>query len=245
MKQKNFKQLYKEHKEKLTDKWSMYLDEWDGLFEAFRDKEISLLEVGIQNGGSLEIWSKYFLNAKHIVGCDIDINCNYLEYADPRISLVIGDINSDKCQQDIQKNVKSFDIFIDDGSHTSGDTISTFSRYFKNVKDGGLYIVEDLHCSYWKDYGGGLYEPYSSISFFKRLADIINYEHWRISQPRKYLLNEFSEYFSVNFDDSELSKIHSIEFVNSLCVIKKLTQRSNELGNRVIAGNIETYLLEG
>jgi hypothetical protein len=46
------------------------------------------------------------------------------------------------------------------------------------VKDGGLYIVEDVQTSYWPKYGGGPlgspgYER-SCMRWFKELADSVN-----------------------------------------------------------------------
>jgi len=69
---KTLKQLFLEHQGKVSDKWSLYLDEWDRFFKPYRDQSINLLEIGIQNGGSLEIWSRYFPKAGKLVGCDID-----------------------------------------------------------------------------------------------------------------------------------------------------------------------------
>ena len=63
---------------KISDKWSSYLTYYDLLFHPIRNLPIQLLEIGIQNGGSVEIWAQYFDNAIAIVGCDIDRRCNAL-----------------------------------------------------------------------------------------------------------------------------------------------------------------------
>lgn len=34
-------------------------------------EHIAVVEVGVQNGGSLELWDEYFFRANAIVGCDI------------------------------------------------------------------------------------------------------------------------------------------------------------------------------
>ena len=47
-----------------------YIPEYERLFEPYRDKEINILEIGIAYGESLELWDKYFNNAK-IFGADI------------------------------------------------------------------------------------------------------------------------------------------------------------------------------
>jgi len=117
--------------------------------------------------------------------------------------------------------------------------VSTKSGEVHHVSDSGIYVVEDLHTSYWKDFEGGLHEPLSAMAFFKRLADIVNYEHWRNNKPRKNLVKEFTTHFGVDFDDYDLARIHSIEFVNSLCVIKKLPAENNVIGQRIITGSEE------
>ncbi|MDR0457484.1 MAG: hypothetical protein LBH10_00420, partial [Burkholderiaceae bacterium] len=84
-------ELYNRHKGKASDKWSIYLREYDRLFINYRDKELALLEIGIQNGGSLEVLAQYFQNAKNLVGCDINEKCADLTYEDPRVSVLCGD----------------------------------------------------------------------------------------------------------------------------------------------------------
>lgn len=236
---KSLLELYGEHQGKVSDKWLIYLAEYDRLFSGFRDRAVRMLEIGIQNGGSLEIWNKYFPNAQVLVGCDINPDCAKLTYDEPRIQLVIGDANTDAVENKILGHSTNFDLIIDDGSHTSSDIAKSFARYFRHLNEGGLFVAEDLHCSYWKEYEGGLYYPYSSMAFFKRLADVVNHEHWGIAKERRQLLRGFSEKFSLQFDEAELANIHSIEFFNSACVVRKLQAVSNVLGERVIAGRHE------
>ena len=159
-----------------------------------------------------------------------------LTYDDFRIKVVVGDANTDVAEADILRHSPHFDLIIDDGSHTSGDIIKSFARYFRHLNNGGMFVAEDLHCSYWENYEGGLYYPYSSIAFFKRLADVVNHEHWGIEKDRKQLLSGFSEHFETVFDESDLADIHAIEFFNSVCVVHKRKRRSNVLGERLIAG---------
>lgn len=233
---KTIKEIFNDHKGKFSDKWTIYLDEWDRLFEIYHDDQINLLEIGIQNGGSLEVWAKYFSKAKRIIGCDIDEKCRELKFNDSRISVVVGDANTDECTIEILERSPTFDIIIDDGSHRSSDIICSFDRYFPHLMDGGLYIVEDLHTSYWKDYEGGLYDPNSSMSFFKRLADVINHEHWRNNESRKSYLAEYINNLGIKIEETDLERIHSIEIVNSMCVIKKDLPSKNELGKRIVVG---------
>jgi hypothetical protein len=232
-------QLYEQHKGKMSDKWSLYLREWDRLFSSYRDQPVRLLEIGVQNGGSLEIWASYFSKAIKIIGCDIDQKCARLKFNDPRVSVIIGDINSEKCRKSIIQQSSSFDIIIDDGSHKSSDVIRTFARYFPQLSDDGIYVIEDLHTSYWTDFEGGLNQPFSSIAFIKRLVDVGNYEHWMTNTHRRHLFEQFEDKYKLKLTEMELSKIHSIEIMNSLCIIRKAPADKNILGIRLVSGTIE------
>lgn len=223
----------------MSDKWSLYLDEYEKLFAPFRESPICLLEIGIQNGGSLEIWGHYFLRATRLVGCDVNPDCRDIVYDDTRMSVVIGDANNDHTITEIIDKSESFDIIIDDGSHRSSDIVKTFANYFRCLANGGIFTVEDLHCSYWSDFEGGLYAPYSALSFFKRLADVVAQEHWGINKSSPELLSGFSERYGVTFDSYSLEHIHFIEFINSMCVIRKSSPRNNRLGRRIISGATE------
>jgi len=232
--------LYNNHDGKLSDKWELYVKAWDDLFASKRCAPLNILEIGIQNGGSLEIWAKYFSNAINVVGVDINPRCNELVFDDPRIHFVLGDANDDKTINRITKLSKRFEIIIDDGSHISDDIIKTFFRYFSLLEDDGIFIIEDLHASYWEAFDGGLFHRTSSMSFFKKLVDILNFEHWKTPLSIKNYLIEFQEYFNNNFSETLFSKIYSIEFLNSMVIIRKRPYSENLLGRRYMSGSIET-----
>ena len=239
MKGKTLAQLYAEHEGKVSDKWSLSISEYDRIFKGYRFKPIRMLEIGIQNGGSLEILAKYFQNGKKFIGCDINPECSILNYNDPRISVVVGDANSDDVQSIIKRYSAEFDIVIDDGSHLSRDIIKSFVRYFPALVDGGLFVAEDLHCSYWKEYEGGLFDPFSSISFFKRLADVVNYDYWGVERQQKEIFKGFIAKYEIELDNDILDQVHSVEFINSICIVRKCKKVNNLLGARFIAGTIE------
>ncbi len=197
---------------------------------------VRLLEIGIQNGGSLDILAKYFQYAPIILGCDINPACGSLRYEDPRIHVVVGDANADETEELIAAVSESFDIVVDDGSHRSGDIVHLFVRYFPRLNEGGVFIVEDLHCSYWEQFEGGLLDPWSSLAFFKRLVDVLNHEHWGVPHARMDILRSFEARYGVHLGEVLLAQIHSIEFFNSVCVISKRPHVENVLGPRLVVG---------
>lgn len=237
-----YRNVFEQHSGKFSDKWTSYLDIYSNLLDGRRDQIKSILEIGVQNGGSLEIWSEYLPEAKQIVGCDIEQKCGQLIFQDSRISVIVGDVNSQTIVDDISKNFINFDLIVDDGSHISSDVVRSFWQYFPLLTPGGIYVIEDLHASYWKDFEGGLGHPSSSMHFFKLVADLLNYEHWGIEVDAHELFNDFV-YIDYTSSSSILSSIYSIQFFNSVCVIQKTSSPKQSLGRRVGAGS-EAFVLE-
>ena len=231
--------LYQTHSGKISDRWRAYIIQYDLLFAPWRDRPVRMLEIGIQNGGSLEIWARYFPNAKVLLGCDINPLCTNLTYDDPRIHIIVGDASSENTERQILAVSSEWDIIIEDGSHQSRHIVDAFARFFPQISAGGMFIAEDLHCSYWREFGGGLADPFSSVAFFKRLADLVSFEHWGIPMSRAEYLAGFAKHYGCHFDDASLAQVHSVEFINSQCVIVKRPASDGSLGPRLIVGKIE------
>jgi hypothetical protein len=222
---------------KVSDKWASYLSYYDQLFSLLRDEPLKLLEIGVQNGGSLETWSQYFNNATLLLGCDIDPKCAELLYSDPRINIVVGDANSAATYQKVVGISSTFNIIIDDGSHKSNDIINSFINYFPQLCPGGLYVVEDTCCLYMDDFGGGVLNEFGASSFFKRLTDVINYQFWKDEVSISTYLRTFFDLCSTPAFIMD-GWIESIEFRNSIICIKKALKPSHEkLGERIIVGS--------
>ena len=45
---------------RVIHKWEHYFEIYDRHFNSFRNKEIVILEIGIFQGGSLQMWKNYF-----------------------------------------------------------------------------------------------------------------------------------------------------------------------------------------
>ena len=233
--EKTLTDLYSAHDGKLAHKWASYLKNYEEIFKPYRGKPIDLLEIGVQNGGSLEIWSEYFAQARNIIGCDINENCRNLSFSHAAVTVVVGDANVSSVVEKITAITSGFDIVIDDGSHISSDIIKSFLLYFPAVREGGIYVAEDLCCSYWPAWEGGLFEPKSSYAFFKLLVDVINFEHWPHRTFREDYLRSITG-DAINGLETVLAEIHSVEFRNSLCIIRKKASAENIIGPTWVSG---------
>ena len=223
---------------KVSTKWDSYLPLYDKWLAPFRNDSVNLLEIGVQNGGSLEIWSQYFERAKVLIGCDINPAVANLKYSDERIHVIPHSATTPVAQTTVDTLAPDgFDVIVDDGSHRSLDTISNFLTYFPRLKAGGLYFVEDMHCAYWSEYGGGLFNCRSASTFFKSLADVVNSEHFRGGANLSLLFESFFNDGTVPALFTENS-IMSVHFYNSVFIIEKSPPgRSPCLGEVVIVGD--------
>jgi cephalosporin hydroxylase len=154
-------------------KWSHYFDIYDRHFSAFRNKDIVILEIGVENGGSLLMWRHYFGEKAKIYGVDIDPECANLNLGN-NIEIIIGSQSDREFLRELKNKIPKIDILIDDGGHHMEQQIITFEELFDHISDDGIYLCEDLHTSYWYTFGGGYKNPNSFIEYSKNFIDYLN-----------------------------------------------------------------------
>jgi len=204
-----------------SDKWEHYFHIYDYLFGRFYGSRVNYLEIGVQNGGSLEIAQKLFETESLIVGIDIDINCKYLEgkVAD---KIIIGS-QIDSCVLTEASKYGPFDIIIDDGSHIQKHMIISFLELFPFLAQDGIYVIEDTHTNYSPShqesfFGIGLYD------YFKGLSERLNLDFLN-SQLRKDRFKVPRDLRpEINKIPDIVNEIFSIEFFDSVIAIKKRTK---------------------
>jgi len=143
-------------------KWIHYFDIYHRHMDPYRQQgHLSFLEIGVQNGGSAQMWKTYFSESIFsYTGIDIDPKCKQLEH--DGFEIVIGDQgDTDFLERFIRRN-DTYDIILDDGGHTMDQQINSFKALFKYLNNGGIYIVEDTHTSYMSSHGGGLGRPWKT-----------------------------------------------------------------------------------
>lgn len=230
--------LYGNHRGKVSQRWESYLTVLDRTLAPRRLDPVRMLEVGVQNGGSLEVWAGYFGDALVLVGNDIDLRCRDLTFSDPRVHLVVGDITDAQVQREVAGHAERFDVIMDDGSHRSADIIAAFVALFPVLEEGGTYVIEDLHCSYYASFGGGLFTQRSALGFLRRLVDVVNHDHWGLERTASEHLQPLVDVpLPQPFLDA-LPTIASVEFHDSMCVIRRDHGPRPRLGNRIVAGEV-------
>jgi hypothetical protein len=150
-------------------KWQHYLDIYERHFSQYRNKPFFFLEIGVLDGGSLDMWRRYFGAEATIVGIDVNKEC--ANRVDPPNMVRIGSQADPKFLQDIINEFGAPDVVLDDGSHMASHQRASFDSIFGSVKDGGLYIIEDMHTSYWPEWEGGFKRSGSAIEYVKQMVD--------------------------------------------------------------------------
>ena len=122
-----------------------------------KNKNISLIEIGIFTGGSLKLWKEYFTNPKKIVGVDITT-----QYLSDKYSNIEGIeyYFQDAYTDEFVKKFENFDIIIDDGPHTLQSQIEAIRMYLPKLNRGGIFVIEDIQDYSWFKY---LIEEFKTI----------------------------------------------------------------------------------
>jgi len=188
----------------LINKWQHYFDVYERHLSRFRGQEITILEIGVSQGGSLQMWRNYFGSEAKIYGIDVDPRCK--DFEEENVEIFIGSQSDRKFLQGVVRQIPPIDILIDDGGHTMQQQIISFEELFDKVKPKGVYIVEDLHTSYWLKFGGGHRRRGTFIEYSKNFIDYLNAWH---SKQRTLRKNTFT------------TSVRSLHYYDSMLVIEK------------------------
>ena len=160
---------------KKITKWTHYFPVYEKHFKPLTDKPIKILEIGILNGGSLQMWRKYFHPDSVIVGIDINPDCKVHE--EDGVHVRIGDQSDPEFLQSLIDEFGKFDLVIDDGSHQVSHVNKTFQFLYPKIQNTGIYLIEDTHAAYWSSHGGSMDNPETINNVSKSMVDKINAEH--------------------------------------------------------------------
>lgn len=160
--------------QRTISKWPHYFPIYEKHFARFRNRPCRLLEIGVDRGGSLRLWKRWLGPLAKIIGVDINPEC--AKHAEPQVEVLIGA----QADPEFLARVLALgipDIIIDDGSHRQLDVLKSFEFLYQRMSSSGVYVIEDIHASYWPEFDGGLRRPGATIEWCKELIDDLN-GHW-------------------------------------------------------------------
>jgi len=132
-----------------TDKGTLhsYIETYERILSKYIGKKSSILEVGVQYGGSSLLWHEY-LEDSNLVMADIkdQIGKNILDRLNQeRYKFHIFDAYTKESLEKIkEENPEGFDILIDDGPHTLESQKFFIKNYISLAKENSVMIIEDI-----------------------------------------------------------------------------------------------------
>lgn len=122
-----------------------------------------LLEIGCFKGASLKMWDRIYKHKCDIHCIDLFLNPELMTERECREAGFIPHQGDQGDVTFLQSINKQFDVIIDDGSHNAHHQLISFKQLFRsNLKSGGIYVIEDLHCNK---------EPYYYSDMINKLED--------------------------------------------------------------------------
>ncbi len=214
----DLEQYFVSNQERLIWKWQHYFEIYDRHFSRFRGTDVHVAEIGVLEGGSLQMWKRYFGPKAKIYGIDINAKCS--KYKEDQVEVIIGNAEDKGFLKKLRDEIK-IDILIDDGGHTMDQQITAFEGLFYHISSHGVYLCEDIFSSYQpRLYGGGYKKPGTFVEYSKNFIDYIH--AWHVGQD--YLPRKTNKY------DSEINRlpvneftrsVHSLHYYDSILVIEK------------------------
>ena len=199
----------------IINKWDHYFDIYERHFYKYQNRDIILLEIGVSNGGSLNMWSDYFGENTKIYGIDIDPRCK--EFEKNNIEIFIGSQSDKNFLEKVKNKIPKVDILIDDGGHFMEQQIITFNTLFSHIKDDGIYLCEDIHTSYWLYFGGGYKRAGTFIEYSKNFIDRLNAFH---SEEKGLKPDNFTR------------SVDSIHYYDSVLVLHKMKKIHQKISHQ-------------
>lgn len=161
--------LFFAHTGRPVHKWVHFLPIYDRVMATYRAHAPTMLEIGVSQGGSLELWRNYFGPKARIFGIDIEPAC--ARRVDRPNQVRIGSQADPAFLRSLVAETGPLDIILDDGSHVGAHQTASLKALWPHLKVGGVYIIEDCHTAYWSAFQGGYRKPGTAIDLAKTLVD--------------------------------------------------------------------------
>src|SRR6187402_3265623 len=110
-----------------------YEEYYSNEFNSKRKDSLKMLEIGINYGYSINLWSKFFINSE-IVGVDIKKMYGDLLKDNTNIKLYIENAYSREFSSKFEDGY--FDYIIEDGSHSLNHQLEAIKLFYPKLKIG-------------------------------------------------------------------------------------------------------------
>jgi hypothetical protein len=162
--------------------WHHYLPIYERYFGPRRGTPVRFLEIGVADGGSLQMWRRWLGDEAVLFGIDISPGCARLDGQAGKVR--IGSQADPAFLESVVAEMGGVDLVLDDGSHQMRHIMATLQAVFPRLSVGGAYMIEDLHTAYLQSYGGGFGVPGNFFNVVRKLIDDMH--RWYHAQPTHF-----------------------------------------------------------
>lgn len=224
----------------LSMKHQNYFAIYDELLTKYIGKDVTFVEVGILNGGSLFMWRDFLGSKARIIG--IDFNPNALKWEKYGFEIHVGDQSDPQFWKKFFRKTGNIDVLLDDGGHTNEQQIVTTQQCLPFINDGGTLIIEDVHASYQYEFGNP--SKFSFVNYAKSQADNIQYRFPNLPNINKF--NPNRSIHSVSFYESIVAfRIdRRLAIVNKPVLNEGISDDAEDFRNHGTNINLIKYFLE-
>ena len=115
---------------------------YESYFNEFKNKKINILEIGSFKGNATASFYFYFKNANIMSG---DIFPDLFRYKSQRIeNFFLDNSKESELNNKLINTNNKFDIIIEDAGHYLKDQIISLFMLFRTLKNGGIFVIEEL-----------------------------------------------------------------------------------------------------
>lgn len=107
-------------------------------------KPTRILEIGVQSGASLRVWSDIAGPEGQVFGLDLNDTAQRMEF-NTKPTMIIGDSSVPKTISKVKELISELDFLFIDGDHYGNGPQSDWDNYSPLVRKGGMVAFHDTH----------------------------------------------------------------------------------------------------
>lgn len=215
------------------DKWGAYLPLYEQVMERIKPGS-AYLEIGVQNMG----WPAALDPEGCFTRCvACDINPVIADHAEGSrfTDIVVGDSAAEETIHRIRDLQLSFDLIVDDASHTQQNILANFMAYWPLLRDGGQFLIEDCHTDFSPPFAEDNYFDVSIYDFFSAFCALPTLNCYdRALQQKNAAYRTMRRFYPKIYCDAIADSVSTLTFVNSCILISK---GDPSLGERILNGD--------
>jgi cephalosporin hydroxylase len=143
-------------------------------------KPNTVLEIGVESGGSMNLWAEFSASDAMCIGVDMDRKIEGLQYKNrsQKFNFIIGDSHKIETVEKVKALLgdKKVDFLFIDGDHSEQGVSVDFEKYLPLVRTGGIIAFHDINTSENKEICEGVKKTWNNLKSAHKTEEFVNTE---------------------------------------------------------------------